>query len=129
MLRQPGRSCARPEQRTGWATWKRGAKREQQNGTSDAGGHATFSAVIERWGRASRRSSACSWTMANAGKVSSSPVLKPSEVADILRTLGFVMVRQRGSHKQFRDSRGRCITGRQIAKDIGMTVDVFLSYR
>ena len=29
----------------------------------------------------------------------STPVLKPSEVADILRKLGFEVVRQRGSHQ------------------------------
>ena len=70
----------------------------------------------------------------------STPVLKPSEVADILRKLGFELVRQRRSHLQFRDARGRCTTVpahrghdiappllRQIAKDIGLTVDEFLS--
>jgi predicted RNA binding protein YcfA (HicA-like mRNA interferase family) len=74
--------------------------------------------------------------------VGSTPVLTPSEVADILRTLGFELVRQRGSHQQFRDARGRCTTVpshkgrdiappllRQIARDIGMTVQEFLSYR
>ena len=63
-------------------------------------------------------------------------------MADILRTLGFELVRQRGSHQQFRDVRGRCTTVpalkgrdiappllRQIAKDIGMTVEEFLSHR
>jgi predicted RNA binding protein YcfA (HicA-like mRNA interferase family) len=56
--------------------------------------------------------------------------------------MGFVVVRQRGSHLQFRDTRGRCTTvpvhkGRdiappllsQIAKDIGMTLEEFLSFR
>ena len=38
------------------------------------------------------------------------PVLKPSEVAAILVALGFAEVRQRGSHKQFRDDKGRCTT-------------------
>lgn len=70
------------------------------------------------------------------------PVLKPSEVADILRKLGFELVRQRGSHQQFRDARGRCTTVpfhkgrdislpllRQIAKDIGMTVEDFIADR
>jgi predicted RNA binding protein YcfA (HicA-like mRNA interferase family) len=73
--------------------------------------------------------------------VGSTPVLTPSEVADILRSLGFELVRQRGSHQQFRDARGRCTIVpahkgrdiappllRQIAKDIGMTVQEFLSY-
>ena len=72
----------------------------------------------------------------------STPVLKPSEVADILKKLGFEMVRQRGSHQQFRDPKGRCTTVpahkgrdiappllRQIAKDIGMSIEEFLSYR
>jgi predicted RNA binding protein YcfA (HicA-like mRNA interferase family) len=70
------------------------------------------------------------------------PVLKPREVIAILNTLGFNEVRQRGSHKQFRRSDGRCTTVpvhagrdispillRQIVKDIGLTVDEFLKYR
>ncbi len=60
----------------------------------------------------------------------------------MLLRLGFVEVRQRGSHKQFRHANGRCTTVpvhqgrdispvllRQIAKDIGMTVEDFLRYR
>jgi predicted RNA binding protein YcfA (HicA-like mRNA interferase family) len=35
------------------------------------------------------------------------PVLKPTEVVAILRKLGFEEVRQRGSHKQYRDGKGR----------------------
>jgi predicted RNA binding protein YcfA (HicA-like mRNA interferase family) len=67
------------------------------------------------------------------------PVLKPSEVVRILLAMGFVEVRQRGSHKQFRDSKGRCTTVpfhqardisppllRQIAKDIGMSAEEFI---
>ena len=70
------------------------------------------------------------------------PVLKPNEVIAILVALGFSEVRQRGSHKQFRDNKGRCTTVpfhqgkdispillRQIAKDIGLTLDEFLKYR
>ena len=38
------------------------------------------------------------------------PVLKPNEVIAILIKLGFTEVRQRGSHKQFRDNAGRCTT-------------------
>ena len=70
------------------------------------------------------------------------PVLKPSEVIAILVALGFSEVRQRGSHKQFRDVTGRCTTVpfhqgrdispvllRQIAKDIGLTLDEFLQHR
>ena len=70
------------------------------------------------------------------------PVLKPNEVIAILTRFGFVEVRQRGSHKQFRDPTGRCTTVpfhqgrdispillRQIAKDIGLTVDDLLKHR
>jgi predicted RNA binding protein YcfA (HicA-like mRNA interferase family) len=70
------------------------------------------------------------------------PVLKPGEVVAILLKLGFKEVRQRGSHKQFRDSTKRCTTVpfhrgrdisptllRQIAKDIGLTLDEFLKQR
>ncbi|MHB8067666.1 MAG: type II toxin-antitoxin system HicA family toxin [Desulfobaccales bacterium] len=70
------------------------------------------------------------------------PVLKPGEVAAILQRLGFIEVRQRGSHKQFRHTDGRLTTVpfhqgrdispillRQIAKDIGVTVDDFLKQR
>ena len=62
------------------------------------------------------------------------PILKPREVVAILERLGFVEIRQRGSHKQFRHPDGRvttvpCHKGRdispillwQIARDIGMT--------
>ncbi|MBV5306030.1 MAG: type II toxin-antitoxin system HicA family toxin [Desulfobulbaceae bacterium] len=38
------------------------------------------------------------------------PVLKPTEVITILTKLGFIEIRQRGSHKQFRDASGRCTT-------------------
>ncbi|NTV68261.1 MAG: type II toxin-antitoxin system HicA family toxin [Chlorobaculum sp.] len=70
------------------------------------------------------------------GRVS---VLKPREVVALLEALGFVEVRQRGSHKQFRHPDGRCTTVpfhagrdispvllRQIAKDIGLTVEELL---
>ena len=70
------------------------------------------------------------------------PILKPSEVVAILAHLGFAEVRQRGSHKQFRDASGRGTTVpfhkgrdispvllRQIAKDIGLTVDEFLRHK
>jgi len=69
-------------------------------------------------------------------------VLKPRQVIGILEELGFVEVRQRGSHKQFRHSDGRSTTvpvhpGRdvspilleRIAKDIGKTVDEMLKKR
>ena len=67
------------------------------------------------------------------------PVLKAKEVIAILLKYGFVEVRQRGSHKQFRHSDGRCTTVpfhsgkdispillKQIIRDIGATVDEFL---
>jgi len=63
------------------------------------------------------------------------PVLKPREVAGILERLGFLEVRQRGSHRQYRHPDGRATTvpfhaGRDIsptllrviARDIGMDV-------
>ncbi|MBI4379877.1 MAG: type II toxin-antitoxin system HicA family toxin [candidate division NC10 bacterium] len=67
------------------------------------------------------------------------PVLKPREVVAHLQKLGFVEVRQRGSHKQFRHPDGRSTTVpfhpgrdisptllRKIARDIGLTVDELL---
>lgn len=70
------------------------------------------------------------------------PVLKPREVIAILAALGFIEVRQRGSHKQFRHPDGRATTVpfhagrdispillRQIAKDIGLAIDEFLKHR
>ena len=68
------------------------------------------------------------------------PVLKPKNVVSILERLGFEMVRQRGSHKQYRHPDGRFTTVpfhqgqdispillRKIAKDIDLTVKDFLS--
>lgn len=70
------------------------------------------------------------------------PVLKPREVCRILETLGFTVVRQRGSHVQFRhlDGRGTTVPNhagrdispillRQIARDIGMTAEDLISHR
>lgn len=70
------------------------------------------------------------------------PVLKPLEIVVLLELLGFIEIRQRGSHKQFRHPDGRCTTVpfhagrdispillRQIAKDIGLTVDELLKSR
>ena len=67
------------------------------------------------------------------------PVLKPKQVISMLERLGFEEARQRGSHKQFRHPDGRSTTVpfhrgrdispillRQIAKDIGLTIDEFL---
>ena len=69
------------------------------------------------------------------------PVLSPAVVGKILQNLGFEMVRQRGSHQQYRHADGRCTTlpfhaGRdispvllkQIAKDIGQTVQEFVQH-
>jgi len=71
--------------------------------------------------------------------VSGVPVLKPREVAAMLTRLGFRLVRQRGSHRQYRHADGRGTTVpfhggrdisplllRQIAKDIGITVEELL---
>lgn len=70
------------------------------------------------------------------------PVLKPREIVVLLELLGFIEIRQRGSHKQFRHPDGRCTTVpfhagrdispillRQITKDIGLTVDELLKSR
>jgi predicted RNA binding protein YcfA (HicA-like mRNA interferase family) len=69
------------------------------------------------------------------------PALKPREVVTILEKLGFSEARQRGSHKQYRHADGRCTTVpfhasrdlspillRQIAKDIGLTMEEFLKH-
>jgi len=68
------------------------------------------------------------------------PVLKSREVVARLEKLGFVEVRRRGSHRLFRHPDGRGTTVpfhsgrdispillRQIAKDIGLTLDEFLA--
>lgn len=68
------------------------------------------------------------------------PILKPREIVALLEALGFAEARQRGSHKQFRHSDGRCTTVpfhagrdvspillRQIAKDVGLTVGELLN--
>lgn len=72
--------------------------------------------------------------------MSKSPVLKPREVVALLGKLGFVEVRQRGSHRQFRHTDGRGTTVpfhqgrdisptllRQIAKDIGVSIEDLLA--
>ncbi|MBE9170910.1 type II toxin-antitoxin system HicA family toxin [Pleurocapsales cyanobacterium LEGE 06147] len=74
--------------------------------------------------------------------MSSIPILKPQEVVRILENLGFIEVRQKGSHKQFRHEDGRGTTVpfhkgrdisprllRQIASDIGLTVEEMLEWR
>ncbi len=68
--------------------------------------------------------------------MSKAPVLKPRELARLLEALQFREVRQRGSHRQYRHADGRATTVpfhkgrdispillRQIAKDIGLTID------
>lgn len=68
--------------------------------------------------------------------------LKPKEVMAILERIGFREVRQRGSHKHFRHQDGRGTTVpfhsgrdispillRQIAKDVGLTIDELLGDR
>ena len=70
------------------------------------------------------------------------PVLKPREVVALLERLGFVGVRQGGSHRQFRHADGRGTTVpfhpgrdisptllRKIAADIGITVEELLDRR
>lgn len=70
------------------------------------------------------------------------PVLKPREVVALLQGLGFIEIRQRGSHKQFRHADGRNTTVpfhpgrdiaptllRRIARDIGLTVEELLGHR
>jgi predicted RNA binding protein YcfA (HicA-like mRNA interferase family) len=70
------------------------------------------------------------------------PILKPQEVVRILENMGFTEVRQKGSHKQFRHADGRGTTVpfhkgrdvsprllRQIANDIGLTVEEMLEWR
>jgi predicted RNA binding protein YcfA (HicA-like mRNA interferase family) len=71
--------------------------------------------------------------------VSHIPVLKPREVVAILERLGFIEIRQRGSHRQYRHSDGRGTTVpfhgsrdispsllRKIAHDIGLTLEQLL---
>ena len=70
------------------------------------------------------------------------PILKPRQVVALLASHGFVEVRQRGSHKQFRHPDGRVTTVpfhagrdisptmlRKIAADVQMTVDELLAAR
>jgi predicted RNA binding protein YcfA (HicA-like mRNA interferase family) len=70
------------------------------------------------------------------------PVLKPREVVAILERLGFVELRQRGSHKQYRHADGRVTTVpfhagrdlspillRKIARDVGLDVRELVARR
>ena len=66
------------------------------------------------------------------------PVLKPREIVRVLERMGFVEVRQRGSHRQYRHEDGRGTTVpfhgnrdispfllKQIIKDIRITAGEF----
>lgn len=66
-------------------------------------------------------------------------VLKPREVEKRLKKLGFAMVRQKGSHKQYKHPDGRLTTVpfhkgqdispillKKIASDIGMKIQAFM---
>ena len=68
------------------------------------------------------------------------PVLKPREVVARLQRLGFVEIRQRGSHKQLRHPDGRVTTVpmhagrdiapsllRQICRDIKVEIETFIT--
>ncbi|MEY4395303.1 MAG: hypothetical protein RL595_2552 [Planctomycetota bacterium] len=70
------------------------------------------------------------------------PVLKPHEVIALLVALGFVEIRQKGSHKQFRHTDGRGTTVpfhkgqdispvllRKIARDIGISAEELIAAR
>jgi predicted RNA binding protein YcfA (HicA-like mRNA interferase family) len=70
------------------------------------------------------------------------PVLKPREVVSVLQKMGFVEIRQRGSHKQFRHEDGRFTTVpmhqgrdispfllRKIADDINIPIEEMLKNR
>ena len=74
--------------------------------------------------------------------MSNVPVLKPQAVVRILANLGFVKVRQKGSHKQFRHEDGRATTVpfhkgrdialgllRQIGSDINLIFEELLEAR
>jgi predicted RNA binding protein YcfA (HicA-like mRNA interferase family) len=74
--------------------------------------------------------------------VTNLPILKPQEVGKILEKFGFKLVRQRGSHARYRHPDGRSTTVpfhqgrgiatpllRQIAKDIGLSIQDFLANR
>jgi len=70
-------------------------------------------------------------------------IFKSLELCRVLESLGFVRIRQRGSHVQYRRAtdgwqttvplhKGRDIApglARQIAKDIGMTLDELWEHR
>jgi len=70
------------------------------------------------------------------------PVLRPSEVLAILFQMGFIEIRQKGSHKFLKHPDGRKTTVpvhhgrdispillRQILKDIGVTIQEFIYFK
>ena len=70
------------------------------------------------------------------------PVLSALEVVKLLESYGFKEIRQKGSHKQYKNPDGRQTTIpfhkgrdlspillRQIAKDIHMTIEEFLKLK
>jgi predicted RNA binding protein YcfA (HicA-like mRNA interferase family) len=72
--------------------------------------------------------------------VARTPILKPRQVVRLHENLGFIEIRQRGSHNQFRHPDGRGTTVpfhagrdikpgilRQIARAINLTIDELLS--
>jgi predicted RNA binding protein YcfA (HicA-like mRNA interferase family) len=69
------------------------------------------------------------------------PVLKATEIIRILNLLGFFEVRQKGSHKQFKNTEGKSTTIpfhknrdispillKQILKEINIDLEVFSKY-
>jgi len=69
------------------------------------------------------------------------PVLKASEIIRILQILGFEEVRQKGSHKQFKNNEGKSTTVpvhksrdvspillKQILKEIDIDLELFKRY-
>ena len=69
------------------------------------------------------------------------PIFKPQELIRVLQTLGFVEIRQKGSHKQFRHPDGRTTTVpvhkgrdispillRQIMKEINIELEELQKY-
>jgi len=74
--------------------------------------------------------------------MTSFPILKPREVEAMLKNLGFIEVRQKGSHRQYRhpDRRGTTVPFhkgkdisplllKQICKDIEMSLEEFIKYK
>lgn len=69
------------------------------------------------------------------------PILKPIELIRVLQSLGFIEIRQKGSHKQFRHTDGRTTTVpfhkgkdispillKQILKEINLELEELQKY-